>query len=213
MRRSAADLSCAQDRQSLSDVFEELKGRPPCEHIVVGSLMLAAGDRAFGGLLFLFALPNVLPTPPGMSSVLGVPLILLSVQLAFGRRTPWLPGVIAHRSLKHADFVRLVERMLPLLRRLERVLKPRLALLTTPLVERLIGVLCLVLAIVLVLPIPFANIPTAAAICVLALALLASDGVGLLIGLGLSIVSLLIAWGTIYAFVSAADTVLLQLAD
>jgi hypothetical protein len=35
-------------------------------------------DRVFGALLFLFAVPNVFPLPPGSSSVLGAPLILVA---------------------------------------------------------------------------------------------------------------------------------------
>ena len=107
-------------RQSLSAVLEKIKPTAPCERIAIADLLLAADDRAFAALLFLFAVPNVLPTPPGTSSALGVPLILLSAQLALGRRTPWLPEVITHRSVKQADFVRIVDRLLPLLRRLER---------------------------------------------------------------------------------------------
>jgi hypothetical protein len=202
----------ADHRQSLSTVLEQIKLTAPCERIAIGDLLLAADDRAFAALLFLFAVPNVLPTPPGTSSALGVPLILLSAQLALGRRTPWLPGVIAHRSVKQADFVRIVDRLLPLLRRVERVLKPRIALLSTPLAERLIGVLCLLLSIVLALPIPLANVPPAAAICVLALGLLASDGIGLLLGLGLSILSLSAVLEMIHAFVRAANSVLQQFA-
>jgi len=199
--RGAAEPSYADHRQSLSAVLEEIKLRAPCERIAIGDLLLAIDDRACAALLFLFAVPNVLPTPPGTSSALGVPLILLSAQLALGRRTPWLPTVITHRSVKQADFVRIVDRLLPLLRRLERVLKPRIASLSTPLAERVIGVLCLLLSIVLALPIPLANIPPAAAICVLALGLFASDGIGLLLGLGLSIVSLSAVLEIIHAFV------------
>jgi hypothetical protein len=37
----------------------------------------AFGDRAFGALMLLFAAPNVLPLPPGMSAVLGAVLSIL----------------------------------------------------------------------------------------------------------------------------------------
>jgi hypothetical protein len=46
----------------------------------------------------VFAFSNVLPAPPGVSGVLGLPLIYLSFQMMLGRM-PWLPHIIADRSV------------------------------------------------------------------------------------------------------------------
>jgi len=104
------------------------------ERIAVGDLLAALGDRALAALLFVFAVPNVLPVPPGTSAVLGAPLVFLAAQLAFGRR-PWLPAVIARRTMTRADFAALVRRIGPWLARAERLLRPRWERLALPPME------------------------------------------------------------------------------
>jgi hypothetical protein len=49
----------------------------------VAELLETAGDRAFGALMFVFALPNVVPTPPGVSAALGLPLIVLAAHFLY----------------------------------------------------------------------------------------------------------------------------------
>ena len=60
--------------------------------------------RAYGPLIVLFAAPNMLPVAlPGISAVLGVPLILLTAQMMIGLRRPWLPEFLRRRSLARGD--------------------------------------------------------------------------------------------------------------
>jgi hypothetical protein len=68
---------------------------------------LTAIPAAKAALLFVFAVANVLPMPPGTSTILGAPLVFLAAQLAVGRQ-PWLPAFIADRTMTRADFARLV---------------------------------------------------------------------------------------------------------
>jgi hypothetical protein len=147
------------------------------------------GDRAFGALLLVFAVPNMIPLPPGGSTILGMPLLLIAGQLALGRECVWLPRAIANRSLARSDLQRLVDYGLPTLRRAERLLAPRLSLLLN---DRLIGLACLVLAVILVLPIPFANVAPALGIAAFALGLVQKDGAAVLIGWLATLVSLVI---------------------
>ena len=65
----------------------------PGETLRFADLLAGLGERAFGALLLVFALPNCLPVPalPGLSTLMALPLVLLSAQLALGRRQPWLP--------------------------------------------------------------------------------------------------------------------------
>lgn len=162
-----------------------------------------AGDRAFGALIFVFALPNVFPTPPGTSAILGLPLIILSFQLLYGRPTPWLPKAIALRSIAREDLAAVVRRAVPVLKRFERVLKPRLSWLVTSVAERLLALLLLILAVILFLPIPLGNMLPAAAMCVIALALIEHDGLAALLGVVISAISMLIIWGAMIAVLKA----------
>lgn len=186
----------------LSDALQGLAQQSGRERIAVRDLIDALGDRALGALMFLFAFPNVLPTPPGTSAVLGAPLIFLAVQLMFGRR-PWLPAVVARRSMAHADFVQLVRRIAPWLRRGERLLRPRYHWLAHPPMEYLLGAVCLLLALVLALPIPLGNVLPALAISMLSLALLQRDGLWVLYGLALAVVATGVVSGVVLAAVKA----------
>ena len=194
----------AHEERRLSAILAALVADGTRTRIGIGELVGAMRDRAFGVLMFIFAVPNVLPTPPGVSSVLGAPLLLLSLQLALGRTTPWLPKFIARRSLPAAEFGAVVKRVVPWIARAEKLLKPRLGVLARPPAERLIGLVCLVLAIVLFLPIPLGNMLPALAISIFSLAILERDGVAVLIGYVLSVVSVVVVAGVFYAMVVSA---------
>ena len=172
------------------------------ERISVGCLLAALGDRATAALLFIFAFPNVLPTPPGTSTVLGAPLIFLAAQLMLGR-APWLPALLAKRSMSRADFASLVKRIVPWLQRAESLLRPRLGALARPPMEHLIGLISLLLAVVLVLPIPLGNVLPALAISMLALGVLERDGVWVLAGLGVAVAAASVVFGVVFAMIKA----------
>lgn len=159
-----------------------LLGEEPEDRISFTKLTETFGDRVFGALMFIFAVPNVLPLPPGSSSVLGAPLLLIAAQLAVGRRTLWLPKAVRERSIARDDFRHLVGRVLPYLRWTERLLAPRLLAMFGLLGDRLIGIACLVLAAILFLPIPFGNMLPGLAISFFSLALLQRDGIAALVG-------------------------------
>ena len=76
----------AEPRQRFSEVLNDL-ARRPTSAISLGNVLDAFGDRAFGALMLVFAAPNMLPLPPGMSAVLGAPLLFVTAQLMLGRPT------------------------------------------------------------------------------------------------------------------------------
>jgi hypothetical protein len=136
------------------------------------------GERGYGVLMFVLALPGVLP---GVSSIAAIPLALVAVQLAIGLPRPWLPRILAARSLSRVEFARMVERVAPHLARVERLLRPRLAVLTGAIGERVIGVMCLVLALLLTVPVLF-NWPLVVPIALMSLAVLERDGAFAIVG-------------------------------
>jgi hypothetical protein len=161
-------------------------------------------DRAYGLLLLILALPNVIPNPvPGLSGILGVPLVLVAAQLALGRPHPWFPKVLAERSLATAHFAAMVERIVPWLRRLEHLTRPRLRWLCKQPFERMLAVFCLVLAFVLALPIPLGNILPALAVSLIALGLIEHDGIAIGAGFILGLVSLVVVSAVVIAMVEA----------
>jgi hypothetical protein len=168
------------------------------DRITLGEIVKGLGDRAFGILLFAFAAPNLPPLGvPGISSVCAVPLIVLSLQLVLGRREPSLPRWLLLRSMPTRSFQQVVTYVVPWLRRVERGLKPRLALVTSRTGERAIGVVVLVLASVLMLPIPLGNLLPALAIAMLGLAVIERDGLAAVLGHLMAIPALAVALGVV----------------
>jgi hypothetical protein len=172
--------------------------------VSLGALRDALGDRGFGVLLFIFALPNLIPVNiPLLSALLGLPLVLLAAQLSYGRHKPWFPAWLTSQSFSRHGFAAIVTRALPYLERAERLLRPRLTLLLSWTGERLIGIAILVLALILALPIPFANWLPACAIAIIGLALVEKDGVAVLVGLAVGVVSLMVAATVVLGLIKA----------
>ncbi|MFT3955870.1 MAG: exopolysaccharide biosynthesis protein [Piscinibacter sp.] len=190
-------------KKTLSAMLQALADDEHRERVSVADLLAALGDRALAALLFVFAFPNVLPVPPGTSALLGAPLIFLAAQLALDMKA-WLPGVIANRSMAHADYAALVRRIVPWLARAERLLRPRVTALASGAMESVVGLVCLLLSLVLVLPIPLGNMLPALAICLLALGILERDGLWVLVGLATAALAATVVSGVVYAMVKAA---------
>jgi hypothetical protein len=164
----------------------------------------ALDDRGFGVLILIFALPNLVPVNiPLLSAVLGLPLVLLAAQLAYGRHKPWLPDWLARQSFPRLGFAAVVMHASPYLERAERLLRPRLPGLLSWTGERLIGVALLILALVLTAPIPLGNWLPAFAIAIIGLALVEKDGVAVLIGLGVGVVGLAVVATVIGGVIAA----------
>lgn len=183
----------AEDHLPLSEVLTELSGSPQ-SHISIGQMMEVFGGRALGGLLLIFGLACTLPLPPGGTTIFGLPLCLLAPQLLLGARAPWLPARVREGAIATSDLQRGLPRVIPWLKRVEAVSRPRLDFLLSPLGQRLIGLVCTLLAFVLILPIPLGNMLPATAVTVLALALVQRDGLLALLGyvLALSSVAILV---------------------
>lgn len=185
-------------RKRLSDILTEIGTDTARTRISVADIMEATGARAIGALILLFAAPNVLPTPPGTSSILGMPLVYLTAQLMLGR-LPWLPKFISERSIYRADFIGMMDRAAPILARAEKLLKPRFSLLISAPAERVVGTICFILAMILLLPIPLGNMLPALAICLFAFGILEKDGLWIIAGGLVSALALVIVSGVIWA--------------
>lgn len=151
------------------------------ERISIGDIISRLEGRAHTTLLVLFALPNVLPAIPGTSAITGMPLVYLALQMTLGQR-PWLPAFIANRSFSRTGLATVMDQAKPWLERSERFLHPRLGALTRGRMERVIGVLMLLLAFAVVLPIPFGNMIPALGIIFFSLGLMEEDGLWIIAG-------------------------------
>lgn len=197
--------------ERLSDILARL-AEPTTGPVTLGELLSAVGERSFGALLVILAIPNMAAgVIPGLSILLGLPLLLVSMQLLVGAERPWLPRRLARVEIQRSDLRRIIERTREALRRLERALRPRLEFLTAPRAERLIGLGCLALSILVFLPIPFANFVPATGILLFGFSMLERDGLVTLAAFGVVGLSAALFGGVAFAFSVAAAHTLRQL--
>lgn len=192
-----------QHKATLSAMLRSLADDGQRERIAVADLLEALGDRAIAALLFVFALPNVLPMPPGTSAILGAPLLFLAAQMAFNMKA-WLPAFITRRSMARSDFLTMVQRVSPWLARAEKLMKPRLTPLAVGAMESVVGAVCLAMAVAVFLPIPMGNMLPALAICLLAMGILERDGLWVLAGFASAVGAAALVSGIVWAMVKAA---------
>lgn len=147
------------------------------EHLQLGELFAGLGKRSFGMLLFVSTLPAFIPIP-GLAGALSGPLVVLvGLQLLLGLRKPWLPRFVARRGPRRASMARFRDRLAPWLTRLERLVRPRLAVvLDHRLANLMTGTQLVLLGVLLLLPLPFTNILFGVLLLPFALALLERDG-------------------------------------
>jgi hypothetical protein len=158
--------------------------------LTFNELLSGLGKRAFGMLLFVAALPAFIPIPVG-GALSGPLVMLIAVQLLVGLRRPWLPGFIARRGPKRQALSRFDRIVDPWLKRLERVVQPRLSgILDQRMASACTGLLLLLLGLLLSLPIPFTNYVLGGIILLFALALLERDGALMLVAWGIGAAAL-----------------------
>ncbi len=149
--------------------------------ITLGDFLDPLGERAFGFLILILALPNFIPVPLGVGGVMGALVVLVGFQMLIGLLHPWLPNALRRRGLARAPLDRFIQRLTPVLRWLERLCRPRLAMLTRHPAHRITGFLLVLIGIALALPIPFTNYFFGVLLVVYAVALIERDGIALLI--------------------------------
>jgi hypothetical protein len=167
--------------QPLSAILTEVAGSP-AERITVGELAARFGTQALGALIFVFGVACFLPFPPGATTLFGAPLLLLAPQLIFHSGTVWLPKKVRSRSIAVADLKAGLPRIIPWVRKFEFISKPRLVFLVGRTGQKLVGLVCFLLAVVLIFPIPFGNLLPSFAVVALAFSLIQRDGLIALVG-------------------------------
>ena len=191
-------LPATTERTPSSRVLADLLGQAPPDHFTLGWLLSTLHQRSFG-VVILFL--GILATAPIGSSVPGIMLAAVAVQMILGSRDAFFPRFVTERRLPTQYLFRLGGRAIPVLQYLERVVHPRWPL-AFDVGKRFVGVVVLLLTAVLLLtPIPFSNIAPAVLIVVISLAYIEEDGLLLWFAFSAAIILVGIAsaavWGTI----------------
>lgn len=175
--------------RTLTDLGETAEDK-----IRLGQALDAFGERGFGAALLFLGLLNTLPLPPGSSTLLGFPVLLVSGQLLFGARVLSLPAWVSNRAISTSHFRSGLKRIRRPLAALEVATRPRWTFLTGGFGERVIGAVCVLLAIILMLPIWGGNLIPALIISLFGLGLMQRDGMVILVGWAMLAILLVLAW-------------------
>jgi hypothetical protein len=195
-----------KEHTSSSRVLEDLLHQAPPECFTLGWLMSTLQQRSFGIVVLILGL---LATTPIGSTVPGLMLAAVALQMIAGRRELIFPQFIAARNLPTRYLFRVGGRAIPVLQYLEQAVHPRWPT-AFEVAKRFVGVVVLLLTAVLLLtPVPLSNIAPAIVIALISLAYLEEDGLLLLLAFLAAVVLISVAsaavWGTIVgvaAFIS-----------
>lgn len=159
--------------QDIKSLLERLANQP----LTLGDILAETSERGFSLVIVLLVLPFLFPMPPGLTGPLGSACLILAVQMALGKRSPWLPKQIASFKFPNWFVLRLLQNLKRVTRILEKIARPRLVKLAqSRRIWRLNGICIAWLTVLLISPIPFTNpIPTVG-ILLLAVATLEADG-------------------------------------
>lgn len=153
------------------------------------------GTRTFGPLLLLAGLIVAAPVVgdiPGVPTLMGIFVFLISIQLLIGRDHIWLPHWLADRSVASERVQRAVSWSQRPARFIDRFLRPRLTFLVQETGRYGVAVFCLLIAVALppMEIVPFTANGAGVALLAFGLALIAQDGLLALIAFIVTALSL-----------------------
>ncbi|MFQ3611721.1 MAG: exopolysaccharide biosynthesis protein [Fimbriimonadales bacterium] len=177
--------------ERLSELFSGVLDTDADGTVSVGEVLDRAGDRGYGFLLVILAIPAFIPVlPPGTSGVLGALMCLVAFQMLWGRGQPWVPKRWRQKKLAPNTVNALQTQGVRLLRKLERITFPRGRwLVRNGVFLRWNALVVIYLALILSSPLPFLNTLPALGVLLIGVGLINHDSyliaVGNLIGIGL----------------------------
>ncbi|WP_417451599.1 exopolysaccharide biosynthesis protein [Kordiimonas sp.] len=188
------------ENHALTGTLETIREETDGDEISVDALVEALNSRGYGPLLIGPALITILPTGaiPGMPDVCALIIILVSLQILFGRTHPWIPARLARFSFSRDKFLHALEKAKPYTGKVDKVIYPRLTYLADNRFEPAIAVVSIVLSVCIMIMgfIPFLAALPASGILFLGLGLVGRDGLMLLVASVIFFVSLFVLHST-----------------
>lgn len=175
----------------LENVLERAINEVDGDEVSFGALLDLFGHRSFGPIVAFLGLLTVIPPLggiPGLPAIVGLVIVLFSIQIVLGADHIWVPGFIQDRSISKDKLKAADKKAGKWLKRIDKLISERLDFLTghwatyiAAIVVTLLGLLMIPLELV-----PFAVAIPGIAVVIFGLAFVARDGVLMLIGFLLS---------------------------
>ena len=167
----------------LSEDLESVLKKMESSSVTIGEIEKALKGRGFMLIIVILSAPfAILPfAPPGFTIPVGVGIALIGLRLSMGLK-PWLPKRILDKNVAGGFIQKLLVRLVPIMRRLEKWLQERWTFLFWPGARNMIGLALAWSAVLLMLPPPMLNSPPAVAMILLAVGRMSRDGLMIILG-------------------------------
>lgn len=179
-------LSYPERTETVGEAVARMIASLDTPRVTLREILQRLGDHGSLLLCALLSIPFLLPVSiPGVSTVFGLAILLLSVGIV-ANRTPWLPARIMDRTLDASALKSVLQRGLGIIERIERLIRQRMETLTrTAFANRVNGTAIFAGAVLLMFPlglVPFSNTLPAFAILFLSLGMAQRDGLLVIAG-------------------------------
>ena len=175
------------DIHNLRSLLRSLCQQAQGETVTIETLLKAVGMRAYGPVIALLGLVSISPLTllPGANSLMAVIILIFSAQMAIGREAPWLPRKLLEYSFSRSLLEKMISTAEPYAGWLDKLIKPRLTVLTNPPFIQIAALMCMAAAVITI-PlsfVPLGPVIPSLTVFLLGLAITARDGVALILGL------------------------------
>jgi hypothetical protein len=179
---------------SLEERVLALKQAAQGTTLSMGDILSILSGKGRMLILILLSLPFCQPLQiPGLSIPFGLIIAFIGLRIAFGKHL-WLPKRILSKTIQSSTLNKIIDKSLWLIKKMKRWTHPRLTwMITHPVLQVVHGLIfcALGLCLALPLPIPFTNLASAWSIFIIALGLIEDDGLFILIGYLMALLTLL----------------------
>lgn len=173
------------DQQKIitTQIIEDVVNSSSSDRLPIRDLIDAMDSVGFGLAIMIFSFGIIIPLPPPFPSIIALPLVVFASQMVLGYSSPKLPKRFSDLSVKRSVLAMLVQKSSPYIRKVERILRPRLSFMTHAFAERIVGVFILIFASFIVLPMPLSNFIPGLGILIISFGLLGKDGLVIIFGI------------------------------
>ncbi|HJK87622.1 MAG TPA: exopolysaccharide biosynthesis protein [Candidatus Megaira endosymbiont of Hartmannula sinica] len=181
--------------QVIKDLLAKIKSKSNGSSTKVSQIVDDFHEEGILISLIFFGCPIALPLPypPGFTTIFGMPLVILSMQLLLNYNRVALPTKINDFTIKNSFLINIIEKIIPKVIKIESYVKPRIEFARNPLFEKFLAIIMFIASLFVILPLPFTNAIPSQGIVVMSIALLNKDGIFMFVGLVVAILGMFVA--------------------
>lgn len=186
-----------KDPRTASNILNNIYTKNIEDNIKVDTLLKSVDSGGFALFNLILSLILFIPTPPPIATISAILIIFLSFQMILGLKEVWLPNFITNKSIKRTTLALIVEKSSTYLSKMEKITRRRFVFMESNIMQRIIGLVILILATLSLTPILFANSMPGISIILISFGMLNKDGLMVIIGFITGFISIFVVWAII----------------